>query len=85
MRYRYALLDSKNAVDRFSIMVMSLQPHFSSISEAARPVGPPPTITADFPFRITLDSVRDDLTSVLILDVSSMSRKTNNVAKMHTE
>ena len=50
IRYRYALVDSKKLVDRFSIIVISFQPHFSSIKEAAKPTGPPPMITADFDF-----------------------------------
>jgi hypothetical protein len=41
------LLDSKKFVDRFSTIVTSSHPHFSSNRDAARPLGPPPTITAD--------------------------------------
>ena len=46
--YEYAKVVPKYSAGLFSMIVISVNPHFSSIREAASPTGPAPMITADF-------------------------------------
>ena len=61
--------------------VISVHPHFSSISDAANPTGPAPTMTADFLCTGFKGTVADVLTEVDTVDrVSALLAVNNAVA-----
>ena len=62
-RQTKAFVGSNESVDRFSTIVISVYPHFSSINDAANPMGSPPMMTADFTLApdVVAEVVEDDM------------------------
>ena len=69
-----------NSFDRFSTTVMSVQPHFASIREAAKPTGPAPIMTADF-FSFDIGTVTSPLPVESARDPQRMKRASARALK----